>query len=285
MKIRVGGVPEHFNFPWILAIEKNLFSAIGIELEWVNCGGGTGEMTNLLRNNEIDVAVLLTEGIVTDIINGNNAKIIHTYVQSPLTWGIHVPYKSTYQKISDLKEKRIAISRYNSGSHLMAYLLAKQEAWNTKNLDFHIIKNINGAVESFNNAQTDVFLWEKFTTAPYCENKTMRRIGEIKTPWPCFSIAANTPFLEKNGVTIKNILSVLFKMIEEMNQWEKNKLINSIAKKYNLIETDVEKWLKDVIWIKNITLDEKMIDFVQNTLYELNIIPNIVNSNKICFKL
>ena len=74
-------------------------------------------------NNEIDIAVLLTEGIVTDIINGNQSKIVHTYVQSPLIWGVHVPYNSNFHSVKDLENQRIAISRYNSGSHLMSYLL------------------------------------------------------------------------------------------------------------------------------------------------------------------
>ncbi|MCD8528764.1 MAG: hypothetical protein LRY27_02025, partial [Chitinophagales bacterium] len=69
-KIRVGGVPEHFNLPWHLAIENNLFANENIEVEWITYKGGTGEMTKALRQNEVDVCVVLTEGIVADIING-----------------------------------------------------------------------------------------------------------------------------------------------------------------------------------------------------------------------
>ena len=42
--IRVGGVPEHFNYPWHLAKERGLFRSGTDELsvEWRDCKGGTG---------------------------------------------------------------------------------------------------------------------------------------------------------------------------------------------------------------------------------------------------
>ena len=48
-------------------------------------------MTKALRDESIDVAILLTEGIVADLHRGNPSKIVGTYVGTPLTWGVHVP--------------------------------------------------------------------------------------------------------------------------------------------------------------------------------------------------
>ena len=91
--LRVGGVPEHFNLPIHLCIEEGLFAEKGIHVEWVEFPGGTGAMNSALRNDEIDVAIILTEGIIKDIANGNPSKIIQNYVSSPLHWGIHVAAK------------------------------------------------------------------------------------------------------------------------------------------------------------------------------------------------
>jgi hypothetical protein len=44
----------------------------------------------MLRDGETDIAVILTEGIVKDIVAGNPSKIVQVYVESPLIWGIHV---------------------------------------------------------------------------------------------------------------------------------------------------------------------------------------------------
>lgn len=34
VQIRIGGVPEHFNLPWHLAIEDGAFKEAGIDLQW-----------------------------------------------------------------------------------------------------------------------------------------------------------------------------------------------------------------------------------------------------------
>ena len=42
-KIRIGGVPEHFNLPIHLAHELKEFETRGIEIEWTTFQGGTGQ--------------------------------------------------------------------------------------------------------------------------------------------------------------------------------------------------------------------------------------------------
>jgi len=90
LNIKVGGVPEHFNYPWHLSLKNNEYTKNNINLSWQNFPGGTGAMCKALRDKEIDIAIVLTEGIIKDIINGNPSKITQTFVKSPLVWGIHV---------------------------------------------------------------------------------------------------------------------------------------------------------------------------------------------------
>ena len=137
-KVKVGGVPEHFNYPWIDCIEKDVFKKAGFDVEWYDCPGGTGEMSTSLENESIDIAIMLTEGSLKKIKTGKKFKIIQKYIESPLLWGIHVNAKSSYQKIKDLEGKTAAISRFNSGSHLMTYVLAEQQSWNLNQIDFRI---------------------------------------------------------------------------------------------------------------------------------------------------
>ena len=115
INLKIGGVPEHFNYPWYLALKNKEFTQQGINLRWKDFPGGTGDMCQALRSGETDIAIILTEGIIKDIIDGNPSKILQTYVNTPLIWGIHVAENSTFQNIGDLEGKRIAISRYGSG--------------------------------------------------------------------------------------------------------------------------------------------------------------------------
>jgi len=186
----IGGVPEHFNLAWYLTLKDGAYKKAGINLRWKDFFGGTGQMCNALREKEIDLAVILTEGVIKDIIGGNPSKIVQTFVNSPLVWGIHVAKNSGFQTIEDLKGKKAAISRYGSGSHLMAYVNAKNNNWNLKkDLKFEVIKNLDGAVEGLTNGIADYFMWEKFTTKPLVDSGIFRRIGECPSPWPCFVIA------------------------------------------------------------------------------------------------
>lgn len=108
--LTIAGVPEHFNLPWHLSIENNEFEQQNIDLQWTDIPEGTGKLCQMLRNGETDIAVILTEGIVKDIVAGNPSKIVQIYVQSPLIWGIHVAANSPYQTIDDLENKIVAIS-------------------------------------------------------------------------------------------------------------------------------------------------------------------------------
>ena len=109
--LKIGGVPEHFNLPWRLAIEEGKLKEIGLDLHWSDMSGGTGQMIRGLENGTLDIAVLLTEGITKAVLQGLDARILQVYVTSPLHWGIHVPYKSDITKVDQLEAKTFAISR------------------------------------------------------------------------------------------------------------------------------------------------------------------------------
>jgi ABC-type nitrate/sulfonate/bicarbonate transport system substrate-binding protein len=190
--LKIGGVPEHFNLPWRMAIEEGKFRKQGIQLHWGDMGGGTGQMIRGLKNKTLDIAVLLTEGITKAILQGLDAKIIQVYVTSPLRWGIHDPFNSDIEKIDQLEGKTFAISREGSGSHLMSFVKANQEGWDTKELKFNVVGDLYGGLWALENNKAQAFLWEKYTTHPFVEQKKCRCIDEVITPWPCFVIAVRT---------------------------------------------------------------------------------------------
>ena len=65
-------------------------------------------------------------------------------------------------------------------------------------LNFEVIKDLDGAVDGLTNNAADYFMWEKFTTKPLVDDGTFRRIDNCTSPWPCFVIAVRTEFLEQN---------------------------------------------------------------------------------------
>jgi len=109
--LRIGGVPEHFNLPIHLAMERKLFETRGVAVEWTTFKGGTGQMTKALADGEVDMCILLTEGIVSSIVKGNTAKIISEYVTTPLTWGVHTGAKNTLDNYQNIYDSWLSLMR------------------------------------------------------------------------------------------------------------------------------------------------------------------------------
>ncbi len=280
--LKIGGVPEHFNLPWHLCIENKAFEAKNINLEWTDYPGGTGVMCKALRNREIDVAIILTEGLVKDVIEGNPSKIVQTYIDTPLIWGIHVAANSKHNSINDINDTKIAISRYGSGSHLMAYVNAEKQGWPTDNLKFEVIKNLDGAVESLTEGTSDYFMWEHFTTKPLVDNGTFRRVGDCPTPWPCFVIAVREEVLENKPELIQQMLKVVNTETENFKQ--KENIAELLAERYGQKLEDITKWLSITEWSQK-QMEINTLDKVQEQLFNLDIINTKVDSKTLISQL
>lgn len=267
--IKIAGVPEHFNLPWQLCIDSGEFTAENIDLQWTNIPEGTGKMCQMLRDSETDVAVILTEGIVKDIVAGNPSSIVQVYVETPLIWGIHVAANSNYQTLADLENTKVAISRLGSGSQLMAYVNANNQGWKTDNLQFEIVNTIDGAVEALTNGTADYFMWERFMTKPFIDKGVFRKLGDCPTPWPCFVIAVRNEVLKNERTTIVKILEIINRTTAEFK--EIPSIDRTLAENFEQKIEDIQEWLSLTQWSQK-PLTEKVLNKIQNQLFELKII-------------
>ena len=279
--IIIGGVPEHFNLPWYIGLKNKEFQKQDVNLRWKDFPDGTGAMCEALRKAEIDMAVILTEGIIRDIINGNTCKIVQVFVKSPLIWGIHVAADSTYENLEDLRGTKAAISRFGSGSHLMAIVNAENNNWNLDtDLDFEVIKDLEGAVEKMPKGIGDYFMWEKFMTKPYVDEGIFRIVGESPTPWPCFVIAVRNELLENDPTSIQNILDVInqttisFKSFPEID--------TVISERYGQKLEDVRQWLELTHW-SQAQICEEDLENVQNHLLMLDLIDTKIPAKEFIY--
>ena len=271
MHLNIGGVPEHFNLPWKMAIEDGIFSLHNIELYWNDYSGGTGDLCKALRNKKLDIAIALTEGMVKDIMQGNPSTIVQFYVNSPLQWGIHLDASSPIQNLKEWSTHEFAISRTGSGSHLMAYVLAEQESWNLDSLNFSTVVNFSGAIKAMEKNPNLIFLWEKYMTKPTVDALQLKRIGEILTPWKSFVIAVNNEVLTEIPDTIQKIQEIIttycYKFKENSTQ-----SIDILAHNFGLSINDAKNWFLHTEWNYETRLDEAEIEKVKNTLLRLKLI-------------
>ena len=273
--IRLGGVPEHFNLPIHLAIENAAFETRGLTIEWTTFTGGTGQMTKALRDGSIDACVLLTEGVIKDIIKGNPSKIISKYVTTPLTWGVHTAADNPLNRYDNIFDKKYAISRFGSGSHLMAIVDANSKGQSIENDQFKVINNLNGALDALAKQEVDVFYWEKYTTKPYVDSGQLKRIGEFNTPWPCFVIAATDDILERESVAIIRMLRTIHDTCDQFMQDENT--IDLVSKRYNQRPKDTARWYHSTAWAIDGWVNDKMI---KSVLYNLRT-AGIIEENEV----
>ncbi|MCB0327370.1 MAG: hypothetical protein KDD52_07105 [Bdellovibrionales bacterium] len=260
MKIRIGGVPEHFNYPWQLLTESTQLKKEGVEIEWTDYPGGTGAMCSSLEDDELDMAVVLTEGIVKSILQGNPSKILSFYVYSPLIWGIHVSQRSKIRKLEELDRPKYAISSYGSGSHLMAMIDAKIREKAIHESQFVQVFDLDGARRALKNGKADVFFWEKYTTSPFVESFEFARIAERPSPWPCFVIAVAPSFLKANQSKIGILLKALQKQCDDIKNSSES--YQEISQVYDLPYSMTMDWLNGTRW----RISQKNLDQVLHTV-------------------
>jgi len=264
-KIRVGGVPEHFNLPWHLALESGAFANVGIDLEFIQYPTGTGAMCQDLREGKIDLAVALTEGLLMDMAHHKSTVMVSPYVMSSLRWGIHVAADSHFQAPEELKDQTFAVSRMGSGSHLMALLWAQSQGWSPQKLKLKAIGGLEPLERAVLSKQAETFLWEVFTTLPRVKEGSLRSLGEIKTPWPCFMIAGRPEWLDQNQSAVKILLETLFVRTEACME-EVDKTLEAVYKRYGLSLDEAREWFSDVRWAHHPGLP---LDVLQSTLEAL----------------
>ena len=282
-ELKIGGVPEHFNFPWHLGIEDELFLREGIYLNWQDIPEGTGRMCTMLADGELDVAVILTGGILKSITDGNPARIIQNFVPSPLIWGIHTgAHRKDINSVQDLQGKKAAISRMGSGSHLMTYLLAQQEGWNTSELNFEIVNTIAGAQQALTEDAADFFLWEKFMTQPLVDRNVFKRVGEIPTPWPSFVIAATQACVEQHSEELKKMLEVINTITADfMNIPSMDK---TLASYFDIEVVDIQQWMELTYYTQD-QIEPDTIAYIQDTYLGMGVIDKKLGYDSIVTNL
>lgn len=267
--IHVGGVPEHFNLPWHIAMEEGYFAEQGIDLRWKDYKGGTGAMCQDLESGELDIALLLTEGAIAAIEKGNPSYIHSVYVGSSLIWGIHTGFNSKVEDPAVSGTVTYAVSRMGSGSHLMALVDRIQRKLPLEDVKWSVVHNLDGAVDSLTKLNSDLFLWEKFTTAPFVYSGQLRRVGELPTPWPCFVMTVrkeahiSEATLDKINIVLQRAVAFIQQSISP---------IQLISSRYQLKEDDVALWYQTIQWTPGATLDEKVIQNIKAYLKQANIL-------------
>jgi len=260
--LRVGGVPEHFNWPFLRAGAKSKN-----EFEWREYPQGSGAMAADLKNDVLDVAVMLTEALVAEAAKGAPFKLWGAYTATPLVWGVHARADSAFAT-AGAAPSAFAVSRFGSGSHIMALVDAKTRGAAAPS--FKVVNTLDGARKALAAGEADAFMWEKFTTKHLVDSGEWARIAEVPTPWPCFSVAV------KDGVDLELVSRILGNVRAEAEALvaDPEAAVSEIASQYDQQPADVREWLSTVRWCARPQMPRSTLQLVHSTLVDAGVVPS-----------
>ncbi|GAA5870509.1 hypothetical protein JCM1840_004785 [Sporobolomyces johnsonii] len=267
-RLRIGFVREHFCSPLLQLAAKNS------SIELVECPSGTGQVMTRLKNNEIDVAIALTESLIAGIAKKTaEFKLVGTYVTSPLNWAVIVGKESKYQKLADLRGEKIGISRIGSGSQVMASVMGLNEGWvdqdgKVEPIEFEVLDTFKNLRDGVNDGRAAAFMWERFTTKPYLNE--VRFIDYVPTPWHSWAIVASPATLSPSSPLLPTLESFLPALSASMHAFDSpaaraSDSIEFIKAQFGYPEEDVRAWLDQVAYPKG-DAHEISRDMVERTL-------------------
>ena len=262
--LKIGGVPEHFNFPFHLARREALAA-----FEWVDFPGGTGALCLALHKREIDVAIMLTEGLLANQSKGVGfeSTLLSFYVQTPLVWGIHTAKANKYTSLQELQGKPIAISRPGSGSHLMSYVLAQREGWPIESLSFVEVGSLHGGRNALLAKEAETFLWEKAMTQPLVDAGEFIRLGELPTPWPAFVVVAKPDTYAERKEEIDHTMRTVLERAHGFKM--ELDAPKQIAQEYKLPLAQCEEWLVNTLWADYELPDPAQLIYVRKVVQKI----------------
>jgi len=239
-------------------------------------------MIEAFQANEIDVGIGLTEAWLAGYLKHAAAQpqqnserqinlpyhITSPYTLSQLRWALSTgPHRDDINNAEDLKGKKVGISRFGSGSHIMACVLAHNNGWvDEASFKFIEVGPFASLREAVNSGDADFFMWEHFTTKKYFDDGTLKRLGETVTPWPGWHIATRGPSSDER-VTEK-LLPDLRKGIHYFGA-HKDESVDLICSIMEYSRADAEQWYEEVKFpYQSLYLNETVIRKALKTLVD-----------------
>lgn len=160
-------------------------------------------MLDMLERGDADIAMTVSDAFIVANSKGRNVELVGTWVSSPLVWAVAASplLPRDILTVPDLLKHRqtvtgnphcklrVGISRPGSGSQTMATYMAMLHRLDyVHGLEFVVANNFDGLKKGIETDEFDLFLWETFTTKPDFDSDVLRKLDDVRTPWPAFSL-------------------------------------------------------------------------------------------------
>lgn len=262
MTVRLACVPEQVNIPVSMVKALHLDDKYNVDLQVLSVPEGTGKMLTMLETGEADIAMTVSDAFIVANAKGRPVELVGTWVSSPLIWAVAASpalpasvttvaglYAHRQRVTGEASPKlRVGISRPGSGSQTMASYMAMTRGLLGVELDFVVAHDFVGLKKGIADDLFDVFLWETFTTKPDFDANVLRKIDDVCTPWPAFSLvmssaSASSPFLRS---AVERGLFPALAEAATLFVADANVAASQIVREFGHKEADARLWLSSV---------------------------------------
>lgn len=165
----------------------------------------------------------------------------------------------------------------------MSFVLATQKGWSEK-FNFEIQDNFKNLRAGVNQKEgfkpTDAFMWEIFTTKKYYDNKEIKNIGQIYTPWPSWVITANTEVIESKKESLANFLKSVNEGIAYFNAHH-DEAVKHISDNLDYSAEDARAWLKTVTFVDDVSnVDPAVVEKTISILKSAGVLTEAADSKE-----
>lgn len=227
-------------------------------------------------HSPIDLAFGLTEGFIADLGRTKAAgkepgyTLVGTYVQSPLRWAISTgAERDDVKDVEGLKGSKVGVSRIGSGSYVMSFVLAEEKGWTDAPFEVVELGKFAELREGVKSGKADWFMWDHTTTKKYWDDGELKRIGELYTPWPSWTIAARSDVGQE---ALEDVMGKVNRGVQHYNENEAE-AIECITGEMHYSEEDVREWMKTVKFSEDVVgVDPAVVDRTADTLRRVGVL-------------
>lgn len=135
----------------------------------------------------------------------------------------------------------------------MAFVLADQQGWLSPSttstappppFNFKPLQTFAALRDGVNDKTADFFMWEHFTSKRYFDNESIKRVGEIYTPWSSWKIVSST-IIPSSDPRLEELFETLDKGVAHFEKNDKES-VEYISTELDYSEEDAREWLKTV---------------------------------------
>lgn len=172
--------------------------------------------------------------------------------------------------------KRFDMTDNASGSYVMSFVLADEQGWlegpGEAPFDFVVCGPFKPLRDAVNSGDADFFMWEHFTSKKFFDDGTLKRIGEILTPWNAWYIASRGA--KEDARVRETLLPALEKGVKYF-EGHPAESVQFICDNMEYSKEDAEEWMKGVKFAKKPgTFDEATMKKTHSLLVKAGVLDD-----------